>query len=238
MTGAGASESSVNKTMIKTIVTDIEGTTSSLSFVKDVLFPYSRARLAEFVRAHAQEPAVRRELDEVRRLSGKNLTEAEVIEQLLRWIAEDKKLTPLKSLQGMIWEDGYKKSDFKGHMYEDAARHLQKWNQAGIRLYVFSSGSVQAQKLLFAHTGYGDLTPLFSGYFDTNIGSKREAGSYRKIAESIGTAPQDILFLSDIKEELDAAQAAGMQTIWLVRDGTIDPKAAHWQSRNFDEITL
>ena len=238
MTGAGASELSVNNTMIKTIVTDIEGTTSSLSFVKDVLFPYSREHMAEFVRAHAQEPAVRHELDEVRRLSGKNLTEAEVIEQLLRWIAEDKKITPLKSLQGMIWEDGYKKGDFKGHMYEDAVRHLEKWKQAGIRLYVFSSGSVQAQKLLFAHTGYGDLTPLFSGYFDTNIGNKREADSYRKIAAAIGSAPDDILFLSDIREELDAAHAAGMQTIWLVRDGAIDPKAAHRQITNFDAISL
>jgi len=238
MTGVGDSESGVTKTMIKTIVTDIEGTTSSLSFVKDVLFPYSRARMAEFVRAHALEPAVRHELDEVRRLSGKNLTEAEVIEQLLRWIAEDKKITPLKSLQGMIWEDGYKKGDFKGHMYEDAVRHLQKWKQAGIRLYVFYSGSVQAQKLMFAKTKNGDLTPLFSGYFDTNIGNKREADSYRKIAAAIGSAPDDILFLSDIREELDAAQAAGMQTICLVRDEAIDPKAACRQARNFDEITL
>ena len=238
MTGAGASELSVSRTMIKTIVTDIEGTTSSLSFVKDVLFPYSRQHMAEFVRAHAQEPAVRHELDEVRRLSGKNLTEAEVIEQLTRWIGEDKKLTPLKSLQGMIWEDGYKKGDFKGHMYEDAVRHLQKWKQAGIRLYVFSSGSVQAQKLLFAHTVYGDLTPLFSGYFDTNIGSKREADSHRKIAAAIGASPADILFLSDIKEELDAASAAGMQVIWLMRDSAVDPNAVHRQVKSFDEIAL
>lgn len=224
--------------MIKAILTDIEGTTSSLSFVKDVLFPYARERLAEFVRAHAAEPAVRRELEEVRRLSGKNLSDPEVIEQLIRWIDEDMKITPLKSLQGMIWEDGYKKGDFKGHMYEDAVRHLKKWKQADIRLYVFSSGSVQAQKLLFAHTEYGDLTPLFSGYFDTTVGSKREAGSYRKIAAAIGAPPGDILFLSDIKEELDAARMAGMQVMWLVRDGVTDPHATHRQVRNFDEITL
>lgn len=224
--------------MIKAILTDIEGTTSSLSFVKDVLFPYARERLAEFVRAHAAEPAVRRELEEVRRLSGKNLSDPEVIEQLIRWIDEDMKITPLKSLQGMIWEDGYKKGDFKGHMYEDAVRHLKKWKQADIRLYVFSSGSVQAQKLLFAHTEYGDLTPLFSGYFDTTVGSKREAGSYRKIAAAIGAPPGDILFLSDIKEELDAARMAGMQVMWLVRDGATDPHATHRQVRNFDEITL
>ena len=224
--------------MIKAIVTDIEGTTSSLSFVKDVLFPYSREHMARFVRAHAIEPAVHKEIEEVRRLNGKNLNVDEVIEQLLRWIAEDRKITPLKSLQGMIWEDGYRKGDFKGHMYEDAVRHLKQWKSAGIALYVFSSGSVQAQKLLFAHTDYGDLTPLFSGYFDTNIGSKREAGSYRKIAESIGIAPQDILFLSDIREELDAARGAGMQTTWLVRESAADPKAAHPQAGNFDRITL
>jgi enolase-phosphatase E1 len=224
--------------MTKAILTDIEGTTSSLSFVKDVLFPYARERMAEFIRQHAQEAAVKKELEEARRLSGKNLNESEVIEQLIRWIDEDRKITPLKSLQGMIWEDGYKKGDFKGHLYEDAVRHLKKWKQAGIRLYVFSSGSVQAQKLLFAHTEYGDLTPLFSGYFDTTIGNKREADSYRKIAEIIGSPPGDILFLSDIKEELDAARVAGMQVTWLVRDGVPDPNATHRQVRNFEEITL
>jgi enolase-phosphatase E1 len=224
--------------MIKAIVTDIEGTTSSLSFVKDVLFPYARGRMAEFVRAHAQEPAVRRELEEVRRLSGKDLNEAEIIEQLIRWIDEDKKITPLKSLQGMIWEDGYKKGAFKGHMYPDAVRRLKKWKDAGIALYVFSSGSVQAQKLLFGHTDDGDLRPLFSGYFDTHIGSKREADSYRKIADAIGLPPRDALFLSDIKEELDAAKAAGMQTAWLVRDGAPDAHAPHRQVASFDAIAL
>jgi enolase-phosphatase E1 len=224
--------------MIKAILTDIEGTTSSLSFVKDVLFPYARERMAEFIRQHAQEAAVRKELEEVRRLSGKNLSEPEVIEQLIRWIDEDKKITPLKSLQGMIWEDGYKKDAFKGHMYEDAVRHLKQWKQAGVRLYVFSSGSVQAQKLLFAHTEYGDLTPLFSGYFDTTIGNKREADSYRKIAEAIGAPPGDILFLSDIREELDAARSAGMQTFLLKRDGGTDIRPTlHRQAHDFDGIT-
>jgi enolase-phosphatase E1 len=194
--------------------------------------------MAEFIRQHAQEAAVRKELEEVRRLSGKNLSEPEVIEQLIRWIDEDKKITPLKSLQGMIWEDGYKKDAFKGHMYEDAVRHLKQWKQAGVRLYVFSSGSVQAQKLLFAHTEYGDLTPLFSGYFDTTIGNKREADSYRKIAEAIGAPPGDILFLSDIREELDAARSAGMQTFLLKRDGGTDIRPTlHRQAHDFDGIT-
>jgi enolase-phosphatase E1 len=224
--------------LVKSIVTDIEGTTSSLSFVKDVLFPHARERMGEFIRQHANDLAVQRELDEARRLSGQDLNIAEVIIQLIRWIDEDKKISPLKTLQGMIWENGYRQGDFKGHLYNDVVRQLRKWRRQGIALYVFSSGSVQAQKLLFEHTEYGDLTPLFSGYFDTNIGSKREAGSYRKIAQTIGTKPDEILFLSDIMEELDAAHAAGMQTIWLVRDGTIDPKAAHRQVRNFDEIVI
>ena len=224
--------------MIKAIVTDIEGTTSSLSFVKDVLFPYARERMADFVRGHAKDAAVTHWLNEVRQIAGSALSNDEVIAQLIRWVDEDKKITPLKALQGMIWEDGYKKSDFKGHMYEDAVRHLRKWKDAGIRLYVYSSGSVLAQKLLFAHTDYGDLTPLFSGYFDTSIGGKREADSYRNIAESIGIAPADTLFLSDIREELDAAQAVGMQTRWLVREGIIDPKANHPQAANFDTISL
>ena len=222
--------------MTKAILTDIEGTTSSLSFVKDVLFPYARERMAEYVRQHAQELSVKKELEEVRRLSGINLNNSEIIEQLIRWIDEDKKITPLKSLQGMIWENGYKNGDFKGHVYEDAARNLKKWKQAGLKLYVFSSGSVQAQKLLFAHTDYGDLTPLFSGYFDTTIGNKREENSYRKITESIGTPPGEILFLSDIREELDAARSAGMPVTWLLRDGALDPNATLRQVQNFDEI--
>ncbi|HEY5682643.1 MAG TPA: acireductone synthase [Sulfuricaulis sp.] len=224
--------------MTKAILTDIEGTTSSLSFVKDVLFPYAREHMGEFIRQHANDPAVVHELDEVCRVNDKKLTDAEAIDQLMRWIDEDRKITPLKSLQGMIWENGYKKGDFKGHVYEDAVRNLKKWKLSGVRLYVFSSGSVQAQKLLFAHTDYGDLTPLFSGYFDTTIGNKREANSYRKIAESIGIPPGEILFLSDIQEELDAASAAGMPVTWLIRDGALDPHAMQRQVRNFDEILI
>ncbi|MEX2163768.1 MAG: acireductone synthase [Sulfuricaulis sp.] len=224
--------------MIKAILTDIEGTTSSLSFVKDVLFPYARERMGEFIHRHAKDPAVQRELDEVRRISGKKLTDAEVIDQLTRWIDEDRKITPLKNLQGMIWEDGYRQGDFKGHVYHDAVRQLRNWRRQGISIYVFSSGSVQAQKLLFTHTENGDLTPLFSGYFDTTIGNKREAGSYRKIADAIGTKPDEILFLSDIIEELDAARAAGMQVIGLVREGVPDLRSAYRQVRNFDEIEI
>jgi enolase-phosphatase E1 len=220
--------------MIKAIVTDIEGTTSSLSFVKDVLFPYSRARMADYVRDHAHDPGVRAQLDEVRRLAGGHLNDEEVI----AWIDEDRKITPLKALQGMIWQAGYRRGDFHGHVYEDAVRNLRRWKQQGLRLYVFSSGSVLAQKLLFGHTEYGDLTPLFTGYFDTTIGAKREADAYRTIAREIGLAPTEIQFLSDIREELDAARTAGMKTCWLTREATGGDNGGHPRARHFDDITV
>lgn len=222
--------------MVKAIVTDIEGTTSSLSFVKDVLFPYARRHLAAFVAAHGREPAVRILLDDANREAGGNLDDAGVVAQLERWIDEDRKITPLKSLQGLIWEAGYRNGDFKGHIYADAAAQLRAWHARGIRLYVYSSGSVYAQKLLFGYSEAGDLTPLFSGYYDTHIGGKREADAYRAIVADIGLPAGEILFLSDIVEELDAAQAAGMQCIQLVRDGGLDPRARHRQVRDFSAI--
>jgi enolase-phosphatase E1 len=224
--------------MIRAIVTDIEGTTSSLSFVKDVLFPYARARLPAFVAAHSRSPVVRAQLQAVAETLGRPLSDAEACAQLIQWIDEDRKITALKTLQGMIWEAGYRQGDFQGHVYEDAVRCLRDWKARGIALYVFSSGSVHAQKLLFAHTAYGDLTPLFSGYFDTTIGSKRETGAYRQIAETIGAPPGEILFLSDIREELDAARAAGMQTCWLVRDGTPPADPPHPVAGDFDAIAV
>ncbi len=224
--------------MIKAILTDIEGTTSSLSFVKDILFPYARAHLADYVVSHRDNSEVRGCLNEVRAIAIAALTDAQVIEQLLRWIDEDRKITPLKTLQGMIWESGYQSGAFQGHVYEDAANRLRAWKQRGLRLFVYSSGSVYAQKLIFGHTAFGDLTPLFEGYFDTAVGGKREVDSYRRIAAEIKAPPQDILFLSDIKEELDAAVTAGMQTIWLVRDSVIDPRAAHRQVGDFNAIEV
>jgi enolase-phosphatase E1 len=224
--------------MIKAVVTDIEGTTSALSFVKDILFPYARTRLADFVRAHRHEPAVRAQLEEARRLSGETLDDEQLIAQLIRWSDQDRKLTPLKALQGMIWEQGYRKGELRGHIHEDAVRRLRQWHERGLRLYVFSSGSVQAQRLLFGHSDAGDLTPLFSGYFDTTIGAKREAESYRRIAATIGLAPVEILFLSDVREELDAARAAGLETCWLVREGAAPADPAHPVAHDFDRIGL
>jgi enolase-phosphatase E1 len=221
---------------IKAVVTDIEGTTSSLSFVKEVLFPYARQHMAEFVQGHAHEPEVRRILDEVAAQEGRTLTNEDAVNVLVQWIDEDRKITPLKALQGMIWESGFRRGDFVGHVYDDAVRRLQQWHESGLRLYIFSSGSVLAQKLLFGHTAYGDLTPLFSGYFDTKVGAKQEVESYRRIAAEIGLPPGEILFLSDIRAELDAALAAGMSTAWLVREGALDSASVHRQVRDFASL--
>lgn len=224
--------------MIKAIVTDIEGTASSIAFVHEVLFPYAKQHMADFVRCHAEDPAVVSHLNDVRLQAGEDLSIEGIIEQLLTWLAEDKKITPLKALQGMIWEDGYKQGDFTGHIYDDAVEYLNKWHEHGIRLYIFSSGSAKAQKLLFGYSDGGDLTPLFSGYFDTRIGNKREVNAYKTITQELALPASEILFLSDTKEELDAARAAGMQTIWLVRDRVADPSAEHRQVNDFSAITF
>lgn len=224
--------------MVKAIVTDIEGTTTALSFVKDVLFPYAREKLPEFVRSHAEDPQVQSILNDAQREIGAPLDIEGIIAQMIGWIDADRKITPLKALQGLIWDYGYLQGEFTGHVYADAAEFLNKWHAQGIALYVYSSGSVHAQKLLFGHSDAGDLTPLFSGYFDTNIGGKRETASYRRIAGEIGLAPETILFLSDIKEELDAAREAGFQTYWLVREQRPDPEAPHRQAAGFEEITM
>lgn len=198
--------------MITAIVTDIEGTTTSISFVADVLFPYSRARLADYCAAHADEVAPI--------LAEVTATElGDPIATLIRWIDEDRKATPLKELQGLIWDEGFRSGAFTAHIYADAADALRQWHAAGIKLYVYSSGSVAAQKLLYGHSDAGDLTPLFSGYFDTRTGAKREAASYAAIAQAIGHAPADILFLSDVAAETDAAKAAGLTALLIDRNG-------------------
>ncbi|UZE97332.1 acireductone synthase [Alkalimarinus alittae] len=235
--------------MIKAIVTDIEGTTSSISFVHEVLFPYAKKHMAGFIR-HAEalndraQHDVSNQLDEVAHLSGiqRDDTEA-LIQQLLDWIDEDKKATPLKALQGMIWQQGYRQGDFVGHVYKDAADYLKQWHDQGIDLYVYSSGSVNAQKLIFGHTEFGDLTPLFKGYFDTQVGGKREVESYQHIIREIGLKGEEILFLSDIEQELDAATIATMQTCWLIRkhDSRMSISEAakkYLVARDFSEIVI
>lgn len=205
---------------IKAILTDIEGTTSAVSFVFDVLFPYARQHLPGFVRAHAGEVAVATQLAAVRADSGEADADLErVIAILLEWIAADRKATPLKALQGMVWEQGYRAGQLKGHVYPDAVEALRAWHAAGYALNVYSSGSIQAQKLIFGCSEAGDLTPLFDAYFDTTSGGKREAASYARIAAALGRPAGEILFLSDVVEELDAAREAGMATCGLAREG-------------------
>jgi enolase-phosphatase E1 len=176
----------------RAILTDIEGTTSSIAFVTDTLFPYARARLRDHLEAHPEE------------------AHGVPVETLEHWIDQDRKEPVLKAIQGRIWREGYARGELKGHIYPDAAEALRAWKAAGLRLYVYSSGSIEAQQLLFRHSEAGDLTPLFDGWFDLGTGSKLEAESYRRIAARLELAPGDTLFLSDNSGEIAAARAAGM----------------------------
>lgn len=223
--------------MIRVIVTDIEGTTTSIRFVHEVLFPYARQHLAAYVREHQQEAFVAQQLDAVAAASGCSREDLEgLIGTLENWIDEDRKETSLKALQGLLWEQGYRQRAFEGHVYPDAAEYLRFWHDRGLRLYVYSSGSVQAQKLIFGFSNEGDLTPYFSGYFDTNTGGKREPASYQAILDQLGVDPATVLFLSDIEEELEAAEARGLTTCWLIREGQLPEEAARPVARDFREV--
>ncbi|MBR0668405.1 acireductone synthase [Roseomonas hellenica] len=209
----------MNPSKLAAVVTDIEGTTTPIAFVKDTLFPFAETALDGFLDTHGQDPQVLAIIEAVRaEAPGEDPRKA-----LRRWMAEDAKVTPLKSLQGLIWAAGYADGRLKGALYPDVAPALRAWAGAGLRLCVYSSGSVAAQKLLFGHSSAGDLTPLFHGYFDTRIGAKRERASYTAIAAGLNLPPAEILFLSDIAQELDAAAEAGLATCQMLRpdDGTI-----------------
>jgi len=223
--------------MIRVVLTDIEGTTSSISFVHDVLFPYASERLADFVRSnHQSDPEVASQLAVVAEKANVDASDTDALIGVLQtWIAEDRKETPLKVIQGMIWEQGYRQGELKGHVYEDAVDYLQRWHDRGLRLFVYSSGSVRAQKLIFGFSSAGDLTPFFSGYFDTRIGGKKEAGSYARILDELGVEPETVLFLSDVEEELAAAEQAGLKTAWLVREGEL-PVTDRFVARSFAEV--
>ena len=203
--------------MTRAILTDIEGTTSSISFVKDVLFPYARRALPGFVKAHGDEPAVRKWLDAVAAENGGVCRDEMIVEVLQGWIDQDRKHTALKALQGMIWANGYGNADFTAHVYPDAVPALRAWHADDLSLHVYSSGSVPAQRLFFGHSVAGDVTGLFSSWFVTEVGGKREAESYRRIAAAIGQPAGEILFLSDVVEELDAAREAGLETVLVDR---------------------
>lgn len=228
-----------SNTPIKAIVTDIEGTTTSISFVADVLFPYARQRIAQFVRENADEADVAAEIAAVRLHSNEPDASVERVgEILVSWIDQDLKITPLKTLQGIIWRVGYEDGSLKGHLYPEVAARLRAWQASGVQLSVYSSGSEAAQKLLFGYSEAGDLTPLFTHFFDTRIGGKRESASYEHIKQTLGLPGEQILFLSDIVQELDAAAAAGVKTIALDRQCIGEGFGAHPVVNSFDQIDL
>ena len=215
---------------VSAILTDIEGTTTPIAFVHRTLFPYARANLAAFLAARADQPEVAAELAEIRRLSHG----AEPLDVLRAWMDQDAKATPLKTIQGMIWRLGYDRGELRGEVFPDAAACLRTWHSAGLKLFVYSSGSVEAQRQIFGRSTAGDLAGLFAGFFDTHIGAKREADSYDRIAIAAGTPAPSMLFLSDVEAELDAAAIAGLRTCQLVRaeDGT-QPSARHATAVDF-----
>ncbi|HSS78746.1 MAG TPA: acireductone synthase [Thermoanaerobaculia bacterium] len=211
---------------IAAVLTDIEGTTTSISFVYDVLFPYAAARLDDYCGRPDPDPELAAALSRLRQDYDAEVAQGAVLapfengaDYARRLMAEDRKSTGLKLLQGVIWEEGYLSGTIQGHVFPDVPDALAAWHAAGRRLRVFSSGSVYAQKLLFGHTTYGDLTPLFEGFHDTTTGPKREATAYAAIAAAYELPAAKILYLSDVREELDAAAAAGMRTGLLVRPG-------------------
>jgi enolase-phosphatase E1 len=223
---------------IKYILTDIEGTTTSISFVTDILFPYFRENISKLKELkHIPEvfQAFEESIDLAKQIENKELKETdEIISTLLRWSLEDKKITPLKTLQGILWEEAYKSGEISGHIYEDVPQAFENWKKEGIEIGIFSSGSIKAQKLIFGYSVFGDLTKYLSNYFDTTTGGKREIETYEKISENLKIPAENILFLSDIVEELEAADKAGFQTIQLVRTGN----TANWKQtvNSFSEI--
>ncbi|WP_437612516.1 acireductone synthase [Sorangium sp. So ce834] len=226
----------------RAVLVDIEGTTTDVRFVHETLFSVARRDLAAYVSAHAGSPEVEAARSAVARERGapaQAVSDGELAAALRAWIDEDRKETALKALQGKIWRSAYESGGLRSHVYADVAPALRRWRERGATLAVFSSGSVEAQKLLFQHTTSGDLTGLFTAFFDTTTGPKREAGAYQRIAEALGVQPGEVLFLSDVAAELDAAAAAGMRTVQLLRPGTArEPGSRHAAAERFDEIAV
>lgn len=221
---------------VRAILLDIEGTTTPIAFVHDVLFSYAREHVRDFLdkNSAADDIALLRKEHALDVKEGRNpppLT-AEYVEWL---IALDRKSTGLKSLQGKIWSEGYENGSLKSQVFEDVEPAFQRWRERGLRICIFSSGSVLAQQLLFAYSEVGNLTRFIENYFDTRVGKKGEAESYRKIAEAMSLTPWQILFISDVVAELQAAKKAGMETILSIRPGN-EPQPQYPSIRSFDEI--
>jgi enolase-phosphatase E1 len=238
---------------IRAILLDIEGTTTPLAFVYDVLFPYAARELNAFIRRHFQDSEIRRFLEGLRQQRAldaslglappawnDNSEEAEVksITEYGQWLMKhDRKDSSLKSIQGLVWQEGYAASELHGQVYSDVPKALQRWREQGKGIYIYSSGSALAQKLLFQSTEYGDLTGLLDGYFDTEVGGKTDPKSYRTISAKIRCEPDQVLFISDASRELEAAESAGMHTLLSVRPGNRPPEPARFAViHSFDEI--
>jgi enolase-phosphatase E1 len=243
----------LDEARMQAILLDIEGTTTSIDFVYQTLFPYARQHLAEFVERHYGTEAIRSIVEQLRRECEADASqysdcpawraetrEAE-IESTVAYchslMDQDRKSTPLKSLQGMIWENGYQRGELRGHVYPDVPTAFERWKRKGKTISIFSSGSVLAQKLIFAHTEFGDLTPFLTAYFDTTTGAKSDPESYRKIAATLGVPPNEVLFLSDSPAELNAARSMGMHTALSARpENPPTGPISHRVIRSFEEV--
>jgi len=212
------------------ILLDVEGTTSSISFVYDVLFEHAKAHVGDFLAARGDERAIREVAVAIAVAAGAGPDAAAVAADPARTalaaidlMNRDAKETALKTLQGMIWRSGFESGEIVAHVFDDVPPALASWADAGLDVRIYSSGSIEAQKLFFGHTSAGDLTPSFRGHYDTTTGPKREPESYRRIAADMGLEPRQVLFVSDSGAELDAARTAGMATALAVRPGNRDP---------------
>ena len=225
--------------MIRCVLMDIEGTIISVAFVREILFPYAKHRLAAFLQEQQNVPALREWAEACQDTATQELGRRPSYEELPgilgRWIEADRKHPGLKAIQGMIWHQGYHAGAFAPALYDDVVPVLNRWRDKGIRLALYSSGSEQAQRLLVGHTTDGDLTGLFSNFFDTSIGTKTETASYQRISQLLALSSEDILFLSDIEAELDAAAEAGFNTTQIVRAGT-NAGTAHPVCSNFADM--
>lgn len=231
----------------RAILLDVEGTTSSISFVYDVLFTYAKKRVGEFLTAHRGEPRVMELAAAIAATAGAPLTAEEIAADPTRatlaaidLMNRDVKDTALKELQGMIWRSGFESGELVAHVFDDVPAALAAWADGGLDVRIYSSGSIEAQKLFFGHTAAGDLTPHLRGHYDTTTGPKREQASYARIASDMGLEPRQILFVSDVGAELDAARAAGMATALAVRPGNRDAGGimTHEQVSSFTEIVV
>ncbi|RUM58702.1 MAG: acireductone synthase [Persephonella sp.] len=227
--------------MIKVILVDIEGTISPINFVKNVMFPYSKENLGKFLKENYDKPEIKKILEDVEKIEGRKLQLDEIIQLLKKWIDEDKKLTPLKEIQGYIWEEGFKSGKLKAPLFEDAYKKLKEWKKKGYKIFIYSSGSVKAQKLFFSHSEFGNILNLFNGHFDTKIGNKKDKNSYLRIAKELGVNPNEIIFLSDSLEEIIAAKESGMNVIKVSREGEtewVDNLSGIKQVKSFNELDI